>query len=196
MHQVNPPPSDVKESIVIGSIKLQEIPYVVKSPIFEDVVIERPVFKDRQIEIPSGWDKVINALALEISDKVIKYTLHQLDEKLAAAIDSRVSEIKYPKLIEEVKVTEIPITVEKPVYKDVSIDRPVYVDKEIINPVPKDVEVINAVIIDKPVINAVIDDIRVTNAIIKDVEVERAVIREKVIDVIHPRYLKLNGEPE
>jgi len=136
-----------------------------------------------------------DGLALELSDKILAGVLAKLDEKLASAIDARLTEIKYPKLIEEVKVTEVPITVDKPVYVDVEVSRPIYVDKEIINPITKDVEVINAVIIDKPVINCIVEDIRVTNCIVKDVEVDRAVIREKTIDVVHKNCFDPKGNP-
>ena len=100
----------------------------------------------------------------------------------------------YPKLIEEVNITTKEITVEKPIYVDVEVKVPVFQEYVIANPVLKNVEVINAVIADKTVINAVITDMQITNAIIKDIEVERAIIREKVIDVIHPIYLKINGD--
>lgn len=193
MNQTNPQQKADAIYEVIGAIKLIKSEYQVKVPVFKDVEVERPIFKDKQIEIPVGFDKIINALALDLAEKAVQHVIVKLDERLEKAIDSRVKEIVYPKLVEKLHITEVPVNVEKPVYKDVEIERPVFVDKEVINPVRKDVEVVNAVIIDKPVINAVIEDIRVTNAIVKDVEVERAVIREKTIDVVHKNCFDAKG---
>ena len=195
MEQTNPTKKPTTIHEVMGSVKIVESEFAVKVPIFEDEVVKRAVFVDEQIKVPVGFDKVINLLAIELSDQILAKLMAKLDEKLASAIDTRLTEIKYPKLIEELKVTEIPVTVDKPVYKDVEISRPVYIDKEIINPVTKDVEVVNAVIIDKPVLNCIVEDIRVTNAIIKDVEVERAVVREKIVEVIHKTCLDAHGKP-
>jgi hypothetical protein len=195
--QVNPAPSEVKETTVVGTVRLTEIPFKVKVPVFEEVKVDKPTFVDRKIEVPTGWDSVINELSLEIANKIMDRVEIVLGARLDKAIDKRIKEIESPKIVEKLVVNEKVVDVERPNYKDVTIERPVYVDREVINPVTKDVEVINAVIADRTVINAVITDQKITNAIIKDVEVERAIIREKVIDVIHPRYLKFpSGEPE
>ena len=196
MQQHNPPQDKVKEIQIVAGLKVVETEYRVKVPVFDEVHIDKPIFKDKEIEIPVGWDKVINELTLKIADSVMSNLELVIGARLDRAIDQRIKEITYPKLVEELKVSYKDVAVDRPVFTDVSVDRPIFKDYEIKNPVVKDVEVINAVIADKTVINAVIVDKQMTNAIIKDVEIERAIIREKVIDVIHPRYLKLNGDPE
>ena len=195
MLQTNPPQdTKVKEIDIIAGIKLVETEYQVRVPVFVDTPVDKPVFKDKEIEIPVGWDKVIDKVAERIVSGIMDNITLVIGARLDAAIDSRIKEIKYPKLIEEVNITTKEITVEKPIYVDVEVKVPVFQEYVIANPVLKNVEVINAVIADKTVINAVITDMQITNAIIKDIEVERAIIREKVIDVIHPRYLKINGD--
>lgn len=196
MQQHNPSKDKVEEINVVSGIKIIQTEYKVKAPVFEDVIVERPVFIEKKIEIPSEWDKVIQEITLKISDKLMDNIELVLSARLDHAIDQRIKEIKSPKIVEEVTIVTREINVEKPVYVDIEVQRPVFKDYEVKNPITKDVEVINAVIADKTVINAVIIDRQMTNAIIKDVEVERAIIREKVIDVIHPRYLKMDGTPE
>jgi len=196
MQQVNPALDKVKEIQIVAGLKVIETEYRVKVPVFEDVHIDRPVFVDKKIELPVGFEAIANEMALKIADRVMDNILLVIDARLDRAIDQRIKEITYPKLVEELKVTIKEVDVEKPVYIDVEVQRPVFKDYEVINPVRKDVEVINAVIADKTVINAIIKDVQMTNAIIKDVEVERAIIREKVVDVIHPRYLNMKGEPD
>lgn len=195
-NQVNPAPSEVRETNIVGSVRLMEIPFKVQVPVFENVTVKVPVFVDEQIKLPVGFEQMADEIALKMADKLMDKVLIVINARLDHAIDQRIKEIRYPKLVEELNVIRKDVQVEHPVFTDVKVDRPVFVDYEIKNPVVKDVEVINAVIADKTVINAVITDQKITNAIIKDVEVERAIIREKVIDVIHPRYLKPNGEPE
>jgi hypothetical protein len=195
MEQTNPSKPATKIKEIVAGINLVECDYRVKVPVFEDEVVKRAVFVDEQVKVPVGFDKIVNALALDISEKIIQNVIAKLDERLEKAIESRLTEIKYPKLVEELKVTQVPVNVDKPVYVDVEVKRPVFVDHEVINPVKKDVEVVNAIIIDKPVMNCIVEDIRVTNAIIKDVEVERAVIREKVVEVIHKQCLDAKGNP-
>lgn|SRR3990167_10392219 len=185
MEQNSPSKKTTTITEITSGLKVVESEYTVKVPVFEDIIIQRPIFQDieikspkfidEQIKIPSGFDEVINSLALSISEKVFSKIEAILNERLSKAIDERLTEIKYPKLIEELKITEIPVTIE----------RFNYVDKEIINPVLKNVTVENAVITDKPVLNAIITDVRVNNCIIKEVEVINAVIREKVIEVVH-----------
>lgn len=196
MQQNNGSVAAIKESIVIGSIKLQEIPYKVKSPIFEDVIVKVPVFQNEPIKVPVGFDTIVNQLALDITNAVLKQVESIVREKLDKAIDERISTIRVPKVVEDLVIKNKEVEVERVLYRDVEVQRPKFVDKEVINPVLINKEVVNAVVIDKTVVNAIIKDVNLTNAIIKDVEVDRAIIREKVIDVIHPRYLKLNGEPE
>ena len=195
MNQTNPEKKPVMITEIIAGINLVECPYEVKVPVFTEVTVEKPIFKDKQIDVPQGFDKVVNLLALDLAEKVVQHVIAKLDERLEKAIETRLKEISYPKLVEKVTVTEVPISVDRAVFKDVTVERPIFVDKEVINPVRKDVEYVNAVIIDKPVINAVIEDIRVTNAIVKDVEVERAIIREKTIDVIHKNCFSADGKP-
>jgi len=193
MEQSNGNQPIAQETQVVGSIKVISTDYKVQRPVFTDVKVDRPVFVDKVIEIPSGWDKVINELALEISNKIMDKVDLIIGARLDRAIDHRVKEIKSPKIIEQVTIVNRDVEVERPIFKDVEVSRPTFVDKEVINPVLKDVSVTNAKIEDMTVINAVIVDQKVTNAIIKDVDVEKAIIRERVIDVIHPRYLDLQG---
>jgi hypothetical protein len=183
MEQTNPQKKATSITEVVGHVKIVECDLEVQRPVFKDVSVDRPIFKDKQVDIPTGFDKVV------------QHVISKLDERLEKAIDSRMKEVVYPKLVEQLKVTEVPVSVERPVFKDVEVQRPVFVDKEVINPVKKDVEVINAVIIDKPVFNAIVEDVRVTNAIVKDVEVERAIIREKTIDIIHKNCFSADGKP-
>lgn len=195
MIQNNGSKNGVEVTEIIGGIKLITSEVNVQVPVFVEVPIDKPVYVAKEIEIPTGWDRVINALALELCDKIITHVTAQINTKLDAAIRGRLDTITVPKIVEELNVTYKDVAVERPVFTDVAIDRPVFKDKTIINPVTKDVEVINALIIDKPVLNAVINDIRVTNAIIKDVEVERAVIREKVVEVVHKNCIDASGNP-
>jgi len=196
MQQTNPPLSDVRETQVVGAIRLIESPFKVKVPVFEDVVVKVPVFRDEVIKVPVGFETIVNQLALDISNAVLKQVETIVKEKLDKAIDERINTIRVPKIVEDLIIKNKEVEIERPVYRDVEVSRPIFVDKEIINPIKKDVEVVNAVVIDKTVVNAVVKDMPITNAIIKDVEVERAVIREKIVDVIHPRYLNLQGQPE
>ena len=195
MIQQNSVKSKTELTEIIGGFKLITQEVEVKVPVFVEQEVKVPKFVDQQIQIPTGFDKVVNLLAIELSEKVVQHVIAKLDERLEKAIETRLKEISYPKLVEKVTVTEVPISVDRAVFKDVTVERPIFVDKEVINPVRKDVEYVNAVIIDKPVINAVIEDIRVTNAIVKDVEVERAIIREKTIDVIHKNCFSADGKP-
>jgi len=195
MEQRNQQENRVVEREIIAGIKLVETQVKVNVPVFEDYIVKKPVFVDEPIKIPVGYDTVINALALEISDKVMANVLKQLDEKLSKAIDSRISEIKSPRIVEEVVIRYKDVELERPVFKDIDVSRPTYIDKEVINPILKDVEVTNCIPIDRPVVNAIVNDVRVTNAIIKDVEVERAVVREKIIDVIHKNCFSVDGKP-
>lgn len=194
MNQINPTPDPVTERVVVGSIKIVEAPFRVKVPVFEDEVVKRPIFEDHVVKIPIGFDEVVNQLALDISKTAIAL-IEASTAKQIKMLESKIAELRNIKTEEQVIVKTKDVEVERPIYKDVSIERPVFKDKEVLNPVLKDVEVTNAIVIDKAVTNAVIKDLALTNAIIKDVEVERAIIREKVIDVIHPRYLDLKGNP-
>jgi hypothetical protein len=195
MEQRNQNENKVVEREIIAGIKLVETQVKVNVPVFEDYIVKKPVFVEEPIKIPTGYDTVINALALELSEKVLSNILKQLDEKLVKAIDSRISEIKSPKIVEEVVIKYKDVELERPIYKDIEVSRPIYVDKELINPIIKDVEITNCIPIDRPVVNAIINDVNVTNAIVRDVEVERAVIREKTIDVIHKNCFSADGKP-
>jgi len=197
MNQSNPQEGKTKEINVVAGLKVIETEYRVKSAVFEDEIVKRPIFVEEKVKVPTGWDSVINELALEISKAVIAIVESSTNKQLKL-LEDKIASLRNVKTEEEVVLKTKEVEVEKPVYKnvDVEITRPVYVDKEVINPILKNVDVTNAIVIDKAVTNAVITDVRVTNSIIKDVEVERAVIREKVIDVIHPRYLNMKGEPE
>ena len=195
MQQNNPLPSEIKEIIVTGSIKLREVPFTVKVPVFEEIKVEKPIYVDKQVEIPVGLDKIIDSIVDTIGESV-QNKVDLILSKLEQSIESRLKEIKSPKIVEELIVNHKTIEVERPIYKEVTIERPVFVDKEVINVVLKDKELINPIITDVPIVNAIITDQKITNAIINDIEVERAVIREKVIDVVHPRFLNLKGEPE
>lgn len=197
MNQSNPVINEAKETVVIGSVRIIEQPIRIKSAIFEDEIVKRAVFVDHEVKVPVGYDKVVNELALEISKAVLAIVQTSMDKQFKV-LEDKVNSLRNIKTEEEVILKIKEVEVEKPnfVTRDIPVDKVSYVDKEVINPVLKDVEVTNAIIIDKAVTNAVINDIRITNAIIKDVEVERAIIREKVVDVIHPRYLNLKGDPE
>lgn len=196
MEHINGAKEKVKELEVMAGLKLVQTEYRVQVPVFEPVVVKQPKFVEEVIKIPTGYDTVINALALELSDKVMNKMISMVTEKLEKVIDERIKEVKSPKIVEELVVKYKEVEVEKPVYKNVDVDLPKFVDREVINPVLVNKDVTNAVIIDKPVVNAIVEDVKVTNAIIKDVEVERAIIREKIVDVIHPRYLDLKGNEE
>lgn len=195
MEQVNPKRDRTEVTDIVAGLKLVTSEYKVKVPVFEDEVVKRPVFVAEEIKVPTGWDRVTNALALEICQTILKNLEPAIISKIDEAIKGRIDTIKVPKIVEELKVVEKEVAVERPVFTDVEVERPVFKNVEVINPVRKDVEVVNALIIDKPVINAVVEDIRVTNAIIKDVEVERAVVREKVVEVLHKNCLCEHGRP-
>lgn len=181
MEQSNPQKSNgQKVTEVVGGIRLVTQDYVVKVPVFEEEVVKQPIFVAEEIKVPTGWDRVTNAIALELSEKITAKVLELVDAKLAIAIKDRIDTIKVPKIIEEVKIVYKDVPVERAVITDVPVERAVFKDKIIINPVTKDVEIINALIIDKPVVNAIIEDVHVKNAVIKDIEVERAIIRDRV----------------
>jgi hypothetical protein len=196
MEQSNPQKSNgQKVTEVVGGIRLVTQDYVVKVPVFEDEVVKRPVFQAEEIKVPTGWDRVTNALALEICQNILKQLEPAIISKIDAAIKGRIDTIKVPKIVEEVKVVYKDVPVERAVITDVPVERAIFKDKTIINPVTKDVEVVNALIIDKPVINAVVQDVKVNNAVITDVDVERAVIREKIVEVTHKQCHCEHGKP-
>jgi len=180
----------VKE--VVSSIKVVESIYRVDRPVFKDVTIDRPVFKDKVVEVPVG----IEALITELVDTIASRVLIKLDEKLAKAIDERISTIKAPKVIEEVSVVYKEVLLDKPIYKDVEVSRPVYVDKEILNPIIKDVPVINAKIEDVTVINAVLQDRVVINPKFEDVVIQKPKFVDKEVTVISLKYVDMKGNPE
>ena len=196
MQQTNPAPEKTREIQIVAGLKVVETEYRVQVPVFTEVQIDKPVFVETPLAVPTEWDKTIEEMTHRIADKIMDKIELVLSARLDRAIDQRIKEIKSPKIVEELNIIHKDVNVERPIFTDVKVDRPVFVDYEIKNPIVKDVEVINAVVVDRTVVNAIITDQKMTNAIIKDVEVERAVIRDKVLDVIHPRYLKLNGEPE
>lgn len=195
MQASNGSQSGVSVTEIVGGLKVITSEVQVKVPVFVDYEVKQPVFVAEQVQVPTGWDRVTNAIALEITDKVWANLEKRLQTSLDAAIKDRIDTIKVPKIVEEVKLIIKEVVVEKPIFTEVQVEKPVFKDKTIINPVLKDVEVVNALIIDKPVVNAIVEDVKINNAIIKDVDVERAVIREKIVDVIHPRYLDLKGNP-
>lgn len=196
MEHINPKGGNVKEMMVISGLKVVEVEYKVQSPVFEDIVVKVPKFVDEEIKVPVGFDALANKLSAIISDQIMDKLLSKIDEVLEKAIDERISTIKAPHIVEEIITKTKEVEVEKPIFKDVEVIRPVFKEEEIIKPIMKFQEITNAVIKDKEVVNAIVVDQKVTNAIITDVDVERAVIRERVIDVIHPRYLNLQGEPD
>lgn len=196
MQQVNSGASGVNVTEIVGGFKVIQTDVSVKRPVFEDVIVKVPVFRDEIIKVPVGFETIVNQLALDIAGALAKQVETIVKDKLDKAIDERISTIRSPKIVEELVIKNKEIEIERPIYRDVDVERPIFRDKEIINPVLVDKEVTNAIIIDKTVVNAIVKDVPMNNAIIKDVEVERAIIREKVIDVIHPRYLKLDGTPE
>ena len=101
MLQTNPPQdTKVKEIDIIAGIKLVETEYQVRVPVFVDTPVDKPVFKDKEIEIPVGWDKVIDKVAERIVSGIMDNITLVIGARLDAAIDSRIKEIKYPKLIE------------------------------------------------------------------------------------------------
>src|SRR3990167_8711003 len=124
MEQINPQKKSTTITEIVSGIKVVESEFEVQVPLFVEVKIDKPVFVEKQVEVPVGYDKVINASALELSEKIISFVMAKLDDKLSKAIDSRLTEITYPKLVEKLQVTEIPVTIEKPIYKDVEVSRP------------------------------------------------------------------------
>ena len=183
----------VKVTEIIGGLKVVTSDVEVQVPVFVPYEVKQPVFIAEEVKVPTGWDKLSDAMAADIYEKVLARLLSGLDGQLEKAIKGRLDTIKVPKLVEELVVTYKDVAVERPIFTDVAVDRPVFKDVEVINPVRRDVEVVNALVIDKPVINCIIEDVRVKNAIIKDVEVERAVIREKVVEVVHKTCLDAKG---
>lgn len=198
MQQVNPPQdTKVQEIEILSGIKLIRTELRIQVPVYEEVTIQKPVFIEEKVKIPIGLDELVNSLALEISKSAL-IIIEMAMTKQLKLLEDKLSQLSNIKTEEKIIIKTKEVEIDKPVYidKPIEISRPIYMDKEVINPVLKDSEIVNAIIIDKAVTNAVVTDIRVTNAIIKDVEVERAIIREKVVDVIHPRYLNLKGEEE
>lgn len=196
MEQSNPQKaSGQKVTEVVGGIRLVTQDYTVKVPVFEDEIVKRPVYIAEEIKVPTGWDRVTNALALEICQNILKHLEPAIISKIDAAIKGRIDTIKVPKIVEELKVVEREVHVDRPIFTDVEVERPIFKDKTIINPVTKDVEVVNALVIDKPVVNAVIENVKVQNAVITDVDVERAVIREKIVEVTHKQCHCSCGKP-
>lgn len=196
MQQTNPPPSEVKESVVVGSIRLQEHPYRVKVPVFEEVVVKTPRFVDQVVEVPVGVEALVEQLVSDGVKKVLDKIELMIGARLDAAIDHRIKEIKSPKIIEEVRVVYKEVLIDKPTFKDVEVSRPIYVDKEILNPIIKDVPVINAKIEDVNVVNAVIQDRVVINPKFEDVVIHRPKFVDKEVTVISLKYVDMKGNPE
>lgn len=184
-----------KETEVVSGLKIITSEYKVKVPVFENFNVKVPIFIEEKIKVPVGGEKLIEEIASSISKSIMLKVDNYIND-INKKIDEKFKELKSTRIVEEIIITHKDVEIEKPVFKEIQITKPVYIDKEVINPVLKNVSVINAIITDKPVINAVITDVKINNAIIKDIEVEKAVIREKIVDVIHPRYLNLNGKLE
>ena len=176
----------MSESPVLPIVKIVEVPYSVQVPVFKEVVVDVPKYVDFPVQVPTGYEAIIDALAYRISDKIYSMVQERVIKDLSGALDKvldeRLTQVRVPKIIEEVKVNERVIEVERVTFKDVEVERPIFQDKVIINPILKNVEVTNPVLVDKPVLNCIITDINVTNAIIKEVEVE----------VMKPRYVNEN----
>lgn len=156
------------EQTITGSVKIIEIPYKVDKPVFKDVDVKVPRFIEEQVKVPTGWDKVINEIALEISHGLYNEIERLVNEKMTTMITERLKEVVVPKIIEreEVKVTVKDVEVLNAVVKDVPVTNAVITDKE----------VTNCVIVDKTVINAVIEDVHVKNAVIEDVAIKNFVL--------------------
>lgn len=126
-------------------------------PKFVEVEVPVAKFVDKPIEVPSGWNQVINELALEISTNIYKHLEKMMNEKMTVMINERLKEVVVPKVIqrEEIVVRHIDVPCERAVIKDVPVTNAIITDKEITNAIIKDVHVINAIIEDVPVKSAV-----------------------------------------
>jgi len=179
---------------IVAGIKVVESTYRVDKPQFVDVIVERPIFKEKQIDIPIGMDKMVIAIADDITDKVLKL----LDAKLSSAIDARIKEIEVPKIIqrEEFNIITKDVHVNNAVITDVPVANAVLQDHIVKNPIIEDISVTNAIITDQSVMNVVLKDRIVINPIFEDVVIQRPKFVDKEIVVIHPKYIDMKGNPE
>lgn len=150
-----------------------EIPYRVHKPVYEEFIVKVPKFIDTPIKMPTGYDAVINEIALEISTGLYNKIESMIKEKLDKALDSRFKEIEVPKVIYREEVVKHDIHVNNAIVKDVHVNNAVVTNVPINNPIPVDV----------PYNNAVVKDIEVINAVITQVPVTHCVIVDKIIEV-------------
>src|SRR3990167_8571212 len=155
MEQTNPPKKSIVIHEVVGSVRIVESEMAVKVPVFEDIKVERPIYVDTPIQIPTGFDEIANELTERISVKILDKIMTVIGARLDKAIDERISSIKSPKIVEEVKITYKDIEIERPKFIDTEVSRPTYVEKEVITCVIKEVPVTHCKIEEVTVINAI-----------------------------------------
>ena len=184
----------VKKVMAEIGVKVKEVDYIVKNPVFEDVKIDRPFYVEKPIEIPVGLENALNDIAIMLYERIIK----KIDTELITVIDRRLKEVQVPKIIykEEVNVVKIDVPVTNAVIKDVHVTNAIVEDVKVKNVVLEDVKVYNAVVEDVSVKNAVVEDVIVRNAIITDVPVANAKIKDVFVECVKPKWLKLDGSDD
>lgn len=175
-------------------VKVKEIEYVVKKPVFEEVRIEKPFYVEKPIEIPVGLENALNDIAVTLYEKIIQ----KIDVSLQSVISNRLKEIEVPKIIqrEKVVITKIDVPVKNAVIQDVQVKNAIVTDVPIKNAIVVDYKVLNAVIEDVLVKNAVVEDVVVRNAVITDVPVANAKIKDITVECVKPKWLKPDGTPD
>jgi len=193
----------VREREVIAGVKGIETEYRVKKPILEDVTIMRPKFVEKIVEVPVGMEKVIDGIAIDIYERLVKHIGDSMDAKLEKIMDKRIAELNdaINKRITEVKVPktvyiEKEVVIAKPVFKEVLIEKPVYKDREVVNPILVNKKVINPVFEDVTVDRPVFKEHVVPKPVFEDVIIQKPVYREKEVTVISLKYVDLKGIPE
>lgn len=182
------------ETEVVAGLRVVESEVRIDRPIFVDMEVKIPKFVEEQVKIPTGWDKVINEIALEISKGIYKNIEGMLNKQIAELIENRIKEIEVPRITYKDEVVVKNVEVKNAVVSDVHVTNAVITDIPVKNAVVENVNIKNAIITDVPVTNAVVSNVPVTNAIIKDIEVQNAILKHKTVDVIHPRYIDLQGK--
>lgn len=127
------------EKEIIKVKKVEEVPFKVKVPVFEDnvIMVDKVKFieKNQIVEVPNYIKKDIEVTNVKINEETKTITIYKLEE-VVKTVDKVVEREKIVDKIVEVekkvdKIVEVDKVVDKLVYNTVIIDKPVYTDKEI-----------------------------------------------------------------
>ena len=137
---------------------------IVEIPQFKDVEVLRPVLVDKIVEVLVPVFKDYNVDKPVFVEKIIE--------------------------VQKVKVSEVEVTVNRPVFKEKVIELPVYkeiiIEKPVIREVEKIIKVERVEIV--PKFKEIVKEVNVPRIIYKDQVVNRPIFRERIVDVIKPCY--------